>query len=49
MAEPQHISISDAARLLGKNRETIAKKVHGLPSIPGPKNSKLYDADAMWP
>ena len=47
MANAQHISISAAARLLGKNRETIAKKVQGLPSVVGPKGAKLYDANDL--
>ena len=46
MAQPRHISISEAARLLGKNRETILKKGRGPASIPGRKNARLYDADA---
>ena len=47
MAEAQYISISAAARLLGKNRETIAKKVQGLPSVPGAKGAKLFNADEL--
>ena len=47
MAQAQHISASQAARLLGKPRSTILNKVHGLETIQGPHNSKLYDADEL--
>ena len=47
MAQAQLISISDAARLLGKSRETVMKAAAGLDSKPGPKNAKLYNANAL--
>ena len=42
------ISISEAARLLGKARETVMKAADGLDSKPGPKNAKLYNANALF-
>ena len=47
MANAQHISISQAARLLGKNRETIKRKVEGLDYKVGAKGAKLFDADEL--
>jgi len=47
MAQAQFISISDAARLLGKPRETVMKAAAGLDSKPGPKNAKLYNANTL--
>ena len=47
MSNAQRISISAAARLLGKNRETIRRKVDGLPSIKGDKGARLFDADDL--
>jgi hypothetical protein len=41
------ISISEAARLVGKARETVMRAAQGLKSKSGPKNSKLYDANAL--
>jgi hypothetical protein len=46
--KPQLISISEAARLLGKARETVMKAAAGLDPKPGPKNSKLYNANALF-
>ena len=43
----QLISISEAARLVGKARETVMKAAQGLKAKPGPKNAKLYDANAL--
>ena len=42
------ISISEAARLLGKARETVMKAADGLDSKPGPKNAKMYNANALF-
>jgi hypothetical protein len=36
-----------AARLVGKSRETMMKAAAGLDSKPGPKNAKLYNANAL--
>jgi len=47
MAKAQLISISDAARLLGKARETVIKAAAGLESKGGPKNSKVYNANHL--
>ena len=47
MAKAQRISASQAARLLGKPRSNIMYAVHGLDTTPGPKNSRLYDADEL--
>lgn len=47
MSKPQRISISAAARLLGKSRMTIADRVCGLPFIIGEKGARLYDADSL--
>jgi hypothetical protein len=44
----QLISISEASRLLGKARETIMKAAEGLDAKPGPKNTKLYNANALF-
>jgi hypothetical protein len=41
----QLISISEAARLLGKARETVMKAAQGLTSKSGPKNAN--DANAL--
>jgi hypothetical protein len=43
----QYISISEATRLVGKARETVMKAAAGLKSKRGPKNSKLYNANAL--
>ena len=47
MAKAQRISASQAARLLGKPRSNIMYAVHGLDTTPGPKNSRLYDANEL--
>ena len=44
----QYISISEAARLVGKARETVQKAAQGLDSKRGPKNSKTYNANALF-
>jgi hypothetical protein len=38
------LSISEAARLSGKNRATVAKAAIGLKARPGPQNAMLYPA-----
>ena len=43
----QLISISEAARLVGKTRGTIARAARGLTTKAGPKGSKLYDANVL--
>ena len=43
----QLISISEAARLIGKTRGTVAKAAQGLIAKPGPKGSQLYSASSL--
>jgi hypothetical protein len=47
MARAQLISISQAARLTGKTRNTVIKAAAGLRSRHGKKNAKLYDANSL--
>ncbi len=47
MAKAQLISISQAARLTGKARDTVIKAAAGLRSRHGKKNAKLYDANSL--
>jgi hypothetical protein len=41
------LSISEAARLTGKARETVMHAARGLKFEKGPKNSKRYNANAL--
>ena len=41
------LSISEAARLTGKARETVMRAARGLKFEKGPKNAKKYDANAL--
>ena len=45
--KPQLISISEAARLVGKTRETVARAARGLTAKAGLKGCKNYNANHL--